>query len=303
MRHRKNLLEMAATHIRMMHKALEQMNVKVQHVITDITGKSGQDIIKSIVGGERNSNVLASLCDGRIKADKKSEIIKSLEGIWKEEHIFELEQSFTLYNIYQQKIRECDIQIEKHLQEKAGKNHTTATPKARSNKNNLNFNSDEILKEITGTDLPEIFGITSTNATEIISEIGLDMSKWPTAKHFTSWLNLAPNNRISGGKKLSGKKQKRKNMAGQIFKLAAFSIQRSKHWLAAFYHRIKARRGTASAVVATARKIAEIFYIMLKDKTPFKPIPAEKYSENFKVHQIRKLRRKAQAFGLQLVEV
>jgi transposase len=303
MRHRKNLLEMAATHIRMMHKALEQMNVKVQHVITDITGKSGQDIIKSIVGGERNSNVLASLCDGRIKADKKSEIIKSLEGIWKEEHIFELEQSFTLYNIYQQKIRECDIQIEKHLQEKAGKNHTTATPKARSNKNNLNFNSDEILKEITGTDLPEIFGITSTNATEIISEIGLDMSKWPTAKHFTSWLNLAPNNRISGGKKLSGKKQKRKNMAGQIFKLAAFSIQRSKHWLAAFYHRIKARRGTASAVVATARKIAEIFYIMLKDKTPYKPIPAEKYSENFKVHQIRKLRRKAQAFGLQLVEV
>ncbi len=240
MRHRKNLIEMAATHIRMMHKVLEQMNIKLQHVIADITGKSGQEIIQAIILGERNPLKLAAFCDGRIRSNKKESIIKSLEGVWKEEHIFELEQSFMLYHVYHVKIRECDQQIEKHLREKSGINKKGEERiKVRSNKNNLNFDAKEILQSITGTDLSEIFGITETNAVELISEVGINMEKWPTVKHFTSWLNLAPNNKISGGKLLSSRIPKKKNHAGQIFKMAAFAVQRSDNWLAKFFQRIK----------------------------------------------------------------
>lgn len=303
MRHRKNLIEMSATHIHMMHKALEQMNIKIQHVITDITGKSGQEIIQAILEGERNAEKLASYCEKRIQPSKKEAIIKSLKGVWKEEHIFELSQSYSLYQMYTQKVKECDMQIKKHLEAKSG---SLARPeeklKAKSNKNNLNFEADGVLKELTGTDLSEIFGITSTNAVEILSEVGLEMEKWPTVKHFTSWLNLAPNNKISGGKVLSSKIPKKKNRAGQIFKMAAFAIQRSQNWLAHFYHRIKAKRGTPKAIVATARKIAVIFYKLMKEKVRFNPLPIDTYVNGFKNHQIKRLKRQAQSLGLQLVD-
>lgn len=302
MRHRKNLIEMSATHIRMMHKALEQMNIKVQHVIADITGKSGQDIIKAIINGERDAEVLASNCDGRIKAEKKESIIKSLEGVWKEEHVFELEQSYSIFNFYHDKLKECDAKIEHHLREKSGVDTFAEVKlKVKSNKNNLNFEGKEILEELTGTDLSEIFGITQTNAIELISEVGLDMNKWPTVKHFTSWLNLAPNNKISGGKVLSSRITKKKNHAGQIFKMAAFAIQRSKNWLAMFYHRIKASKGTPKAIVATARKIAAIFYKLIKERIKFNPIPIEKYMDGFKENQIKRLKRQAKNLGLQIV--
>lgn len=304
MRHRKNLIEMSATHIRMMHKALEQMNIKLQHVIADITGKSGQDVIKAIIRGERNPEELYAYCAKRIRADKKEAIIKSLHGVWKEEHVFELEQSFDIFNFYHLKIKECDANIEKHLREKSGTDTFEEVKfKAKSNKNNLNFNAKEILNELTGTDLADIFGITESNAIEIISEVGLDMSKWPTVKHFTSWLNLAPNNKISGGKILSSRIPKKKNHAGQIFKMAAFAVQRSKNWLAMFYHRIKAKKGTPKAIVATARKIAAIFYKLVREKIKFNPISIEKYLDSFKEQQINKIKRQAQNLGLQVVTI
>lgn len=302
MRHRKNLIQMSATHINMMQKALEQMNVKLQHVIADITGKSGQEIIKAIIRGERNPEELYLYCKGRIKPEKKDAIIKSLNGVWKEEHIFELEQSYSIFNFYHEKIKECDANIEKHLREKSGVDtYEKVKPNAKSNKNNLNFNAKEILQELTGTDLSEIFGITESNAIEIISEVGLDMGKWPTVKHFTSWLNLAPNNKISGGKILSSRIPKKKNQAGQIFKMAAFAVQRSKNWLAMFYQKIKAKKGTPKAIVATARKIAAIFYKLVSEKIKFNPIPIEKYREGFKVEQIKRLKRQAQSLGYQVV--
>lgn len=293
---------MAATHIRMMHKALEQMNIKLQHVIADITGKSGQEIIMAILKGERDPTVLASLCDGRIKPEKNESIIKSLAGVWKDEHLFELEQSFEMYHLYRAKIKDCDHKIDELLCQKTNTKYVAnKEPVAKSNKNNLDFDAKEMLKNITGIDLSEIFGITPTNSIEILSEIGLDMTKWPTAKHFTSWLNLAPNNKVSGGKILSSRIQKKKNHAGQVFKMAAFAIQRSKNWLAMFYHRIKAKAGTSKAIVATARKIAIIFYKMLKEKVCFEPIPIETYSQKFKDYQIRKIKNQAKALGLQLV--
>ncbi len=303
MRHRKNLIQMSATHINMMQKALEQMNIKLQHVIADIVGKSGQEIIKAIIDGERDPEKLYTYCQKRISPDKKESILKSLNGVWKEEHIFELEQSYSIYQFYHEKIKACDVMIEKHLREKSGVDTFEAVKlKAKSNKNNLNFNAKEILQELTGTDLPEIFGITESNAVEIISEIGLDMSKWPTVKHFTSWLNLAPNNKISGGKILSSRIPKKKNQAGQIFKMAAFAVQRSKNWLAIFYQRIKSKKGAPKAIVATARKIAAIFYKLVKDKVKFNPIPVEKYQDGFKDQQIKKIKRQAQNLGLHIVE-
>ena len=152
----------------------------------------------------------------------------------------------------------------------------------------MSFDATEILQHIIGTDVTEIFGITDTNAVEIISEIGLEMNKWPTAKHFTSWLNVAPNNKVSGGKLLSSKTQKKKNRAEQIFKMAAYAVQRSKNWLAMFYHRLKSRCGAAKAITATARKIAVIFYKLLKEKTTFNPLSAEQYMETFKEQQLKK---------------
>ena len=303
MRHRKNLLEMSATHILMMQKAMEQMNIKLQHVIADITGKSGQAIIKAIIEGERKSENLVLLLDGRIRANK-DDVKRSLDGIWKEEHIFELKQSVEMYHLYRAKIVECDQKIEATLATRTA-SKTSPVEKTnvfvRANKNNLNFDARPILQQLTGTDLTEVFGINDSTAMEILSETGFNMHKWPTAKHFTAWLNLAPNNKISGGKILSSRIPKKKNRAGQVFKLAAYAVQRSKHWLAAFYHRIKAKAGARKAITATARKIAVIFYNMVKDKVMFNPIPIEKYMDGFKERQIKKLQRQAKSLGLQVL--
>jgi transposase len=308
MRHRKNLTEMSATHIRMMQKAMEQMNIKLQNVIADITGKSGQRIITAILEGERNPDVLIQLLDGRIKASREV-VAKSLQGVWKEENLFELKQSFELYQIYRKKIKECDEQIRAHLEIKRCEpdkaiiqsKEVKMKTKAKSNKNNLSFDATQILQQIVGTDVTKMFGITDTNAVEIISEVGLDMNKWLTPKHFTSWLSLAPNNKVSGGKILSSKTQKKKNRAGQIFKMAAYAVQRSKNWLAMFYHRIKSKCGPAKAITATARKIAVIFYKLVKEKTAFNPLSAEQYMETFKQQQLKKLKKQADKFGLLLV--
>ena len=302
MRWRKDFTAMAATHIRLMQKAMEQMNIKLQHVITDITGKTGQAIIKAILQGERDANALIQLVDGRTKASRE-DIISSLAGIWREEHLFELQQSFDLYHIYRQRISECDSHIQTHLKSKIQSEHTdeVATLKNRKNKNNLNFNATDILRQITGTDLTEIFGITDTNALEIISEVGLDMNKWPTVKHFTSWLNLAPNNKISGGKLLSSRTEKKKNRAGQIFKMAGFAVQRSNNSLAAFFQRVKAKSGSGKATMATARKIAVIFYLMIKRQTRFTPIPLEEYNSSFREQQLRRITKNAKKMGFKLV--
>ena len=304
MRHRKNLTDMAATHIHMMQKAMEQMNIKLQSVIADITGKSGQAIIEAILNGERHPEALVQLLDGRIKASHEV-VGKSLQGVWKDENLFELKQSFELYHFYRSKIKECDEKIQAQLATKepvlSKEIETSKKKKVKNNKNNLSFDATKMLQQITGTDVTEIFGITDTNAVEIISEVGLNMNKWPTVKNFTAWLNLAPNNKVSGGKLLSSKTQKKKNKAGQIFKMAAFAVQRSNNWLAMFYHRIKSRCGVQKAITATARKIAVIFYKMLKEKIAFNPISADTYMQTFKKQQLKKLKKQAHKLELVLI--
>lgn len=304
MRHRKSLTQSYASQIQLIQKAFEQMNIKVQNVLTDISGKSGQLIIKAILAGERDPEVLVELVDHQVKASKE-EIKKSLVGNWRNEHLFELRQAYELYLIFKEKINECDVQIENTLQrissDKSYEENGTNGPRKVYTKNRLNFNATNYLQNMIGVDVTKIFGISEVLALDIISETGIDMSKWPTKKHYTSWLNLAPNNRISGGKLLKPKRVKKKNKAGQAFLMAAFALQRSNHWLGSYYRRMKARQGPAVANKATARKLALIFYDMVKYQKEFNPINTESYEKLFAEQKIKYLKNQAVKFGFQLV--
>lgn len=302
LRHRSNLIGTSADSIRLMQKAFEQMNIKLHNVISDITGKTGRLIIEAILQGERNPETLASFGDKRIRQTKKPDMVKSLTGIWKEEHIFELKQAYSTFNFNQQLIEECDAEIDKLLRKMANTNRDSSkiNRSTKTNKNNLNYEVKDTLEDLLGTDLSEIYGLSPTTITEIISEVGVDMSKWATSKHFTSWLNLCPNNKISGGKILKSKRDRKKNKASQVFKLAANSVIRSKHWLSAFYHKIKLRRGAGKAIVATARKIAIIFYEMISRKEAFKPLDVERYNNLAIERRVKALEKNAKSLGYSL---
>jgi len=300
MRHRKNLTEQYSMQIQLMQKAFEQMNIKLSNVLSDITGKSGIAIIEAILRGERNASTLAMLADARVKASRE-DIVKSLQGCWRNEHLFELRQAYDLYLIFKQKIKECDHQIEHTLQQhnNSSSNDDQVKRKAQSN-NKFDFNATSYLKKILGVDITEIFGISEISAMQIISEIGIDLTKWPTPKHFVSWLNLAPNNRVSGGKLLRPKKDRKKNKAGQSFLMAAYTLQRSSHWLGATYRRIAAKHGAPVAIKATARKIAIILYQMIKKQIEFNPLPIDAYNQLFKERKLKYIKNQASMLGFQL---
>lgn len=303
MRHRDNLVKSSSDSIRLMQKAFEQMNIKLHNVITDIVGLSGRLIIEAILAGERNAEVLADLGDKRINVSKKPDLIKSLEAIWKPEHIFELKQAYAMYNTMQTLIKECDFEVDKLLRTIGNTGREEIELKKKANKNNLNYDVKESLKDIIGADASAIYGLSDTTVTAIISEIGTDMTKWRTVKHFTSWLNLCPNNKISGGKILKSKRDKKKNRASQIFKLAANSVIRSKNWLASFYHRIKVKRGAGKAIVATARKIAIIFYNMVSKKEEFIPFDNAKNEEYARIRKLKSIEKAAKSLGFSLQEI
>ena len=303
LRHRKTLTQSYSTHVLHMQKAFEQMNIKLHNVLSDITGKSGQDIITSILSGERRAEVLADLADVRVKCSKE-DLIKSLEGQWLDEPLFELKQSYALYGIYKEKISECDTEIEKTVQKFNPDVDTSGykdVPRKVYNKNRMNFNASLYLQDMVGVDITKIYGISEISAMEIVSEVGLDMTKWPTEKHFVSWLNLAPNNRISGGRILKSKRQKKINKAAHAFKMAAFALQRSDHWLGAFYRRKKASGGPLVATKATARKMAVIFYKMVKNGVEFDPIPMDLYDSAQKERKLKYIRKEAAKMGMELV--
>lgn len=305
MRHRRSLTEHSSTQILHMQKAFEQMNIKLHNVLSDITGKSGQSIIEAILSGVRRPEELVQYVSPKVKASKE-DIIKSLEGNWREESVFELKQAYELYHVFRTKVRECDVQIEgvlKKIDSLAGNGNKHLNQKRVYSKNRLNFGASAYLQRIVGVDLTDVFGISELLATQIISETGIDMSKWPNKKHFTSWLNLAPSNRVSGGKMLRPKKSKKKNKAGQTFMMAAYALQRGDNWLGRFYRRIKAKHGAPVANKATARKIAIIFYNMVKNKAEFDPIAVDEYSRMFKAQKMRYVKKQALSLGYELVPV
>jgi transposase len=298
-RHRKNLVGTSSIFLNRMQKALELMNIKLHTIISDIDGKTGLLIINAILKGGRDPKVLAELRDKRIKASRE-DIIKSLEGYWTTEHLFELEQCYELYRVLQEKINKCDMEIEKQLvQQIASKNEGVIPDISKikikrkpSGKHKLPFNATVYLKILMGVDVTEIFGINELSALTIMSEVGTDMLKWKTEHHFTSWLGVAPNTKISGGKVISSRIMKKKHHAGQAFRMAALSSNNSKSPLGDYYRRIKVKAGPAKAVVATARKLAIVWYKMLSNQEAFNPKALEDYQQKYKEKKINQLRRK-----------
>ena len=295
-RQRKNLVTIGSDSVRRMQKSLELMNIKVHTVISDLIGKSGMKIIAAILEGERNVEVLAALCDPRIQATKE-EIMKSLEGIWSDEYLFILQQAYEEYYFYQKQIKDCNKKIQEQLlkqvaivkegdiSEVAQENLT----KKKGKKNQFDFDVTDHLKALAGVDLCKLPGVNEVTVLELIAETGTDMSKWYNAKHFTAWLNVSPNNKITGGKIISSKMMKKKNRAGQTLKMSACSLSRNKTPLGDYYRRMRAKLGGKGAVLATAHKLARIIYVMLKDKKEYNPEMLNESQEKFNLRRIKHL--------------
>jgi transposase len=304
-RFRKTLLSDSSRCVLRMQKSLELMNIKLHTVISDITGKTGTAIVTAIISGERNAEMLLPLVDKRIKADKET-IKRSLQGNWRTEHLFTLHQSYDLYQYYQKCIDACDQQIEEQLSnyeavcnegviDTCDKNAVSHQDKKQKKKNTPRFNVRGYLHRILGIDVLAIYGLNEGGGLQILAETGTDMSKWPTEKHFISWLNLCPNNKVSGGKLISSKVMKRHpSIAGQAFRFAANSVQRSDHWLGDYFRRMKAKGGNKYAIVATANKLATIYYKMVRYQTEFTPVNIDEYNSKRNEHKIKYLEQKLQ---------
>lgn len=297
-RYRRTLTNDCNRFILRMQKAMELMNIKLHTVIRDITGKTGTAIVEAIIRGERNAEKFLVYVDKNIRADRET-IVKSLQGNWREEQLYLLEDCYRNYQHYKERIAACDNAIEKQLQHYYQQLFPT-TPMdnnvarvKRPTKNKPQFHTSSYFKAILGTDVTAIYGISDISALEILSETGVDMRKWETHKHFVSWLNLCPNNKISGGKLISSMLMKKKpNVASQAFRNAANAVQRSDNWLGDYFRRMKAKGGNKYAMVATASKIATIYYKMVKNKVEFNPLDLKEYQQKYKLAKITYLERK-----------
>lgn len=306
LRHRSCLVENAATQVQRMQKALMQMNLQLHHVVSDITGKTGMSILRSILAGERDPKVLACHRDFRCKASIET-IEAALIGNYRREHIFALRQSLELYDVFNEKIVACDDEIEKTLARLTAESPEPADPlpkpKSRARRQDVpGFDVRGALYPLVGVDLTQIHGIGPHVALKLIGECGTDMSKWKTAKHFTSWLTLAPGAKISGGKVLGSNTRRSANRATTALRLAAVSVSRTRTALGAFFRRLAARVGKAKAVTATARKLAVLFYNALRYGSTYVDPGADYYEERYRDRVVRGLRTRAASLGYALVE-
>lgn len=304
-RQRDGLVKSISSHINGMQKAMSLMNIQLHNVLSDITGETGFKIIRAIVSGERCVKKLAAFRDRRCK--NSIEIIeKSLTGNYKPEHLFKLRQELALYDKYQEMLLECDDAIKSSLnqfKEKIDVKQKPLAPKEnkKRRKNELYFDAREHLYKMCGVDLTMINGLDSHSVLKLIAETGLDMNRWPTDRHFSSWLGLAPGTKISGGKRLSGKTKPSANRAAEIFRVAAFTLSNSHSALGAFLRRMKTRLGAPKAITATAHKIARLFYIMLRLGKDYKDIGATYYEDQYRSRVIRSMQTKAEKYGFSLV--
>jgi len=308
LRHRGQMLDHRSPHIQHMQKALLQMNVQLSQALSDVTGETGLRIIRAIVAGERDPEKLALMRDRNCK-NSAEEIAKALTGTWREEHLFILKQSLEVYDFYTQQIEVCDAEVahvyaltrpDWEMGELPGK------PKRKRNSHSKNAPQEQEetrkhLKRISGVDLSVVDGFGVSLAQTVITEVGTDMSKFPTEKHFCSWLGLAPKHEISGGKVLKNKTLKTKNRAGQAFRMAAQSVKRSDTVFGSLYRRLRTRLDKAQATVATAHAIARVVYRMLKYKVEYETISIEEYEKKYKEEQIKYMKKKAAKLGFQLV--
>jgi len=305
---RDDFIRDGACHIQHIQKNFDAMNIKLHNVISDIMGESGQKIICAILKGERNPHELVKLCKAEMQKAKGADIIQSLEGNYREEYLFGIKQAYEMWQTYQQKIAECDIEIEKHLKEITKDNDE---PGNLSKPKPINHHKPEIqdfhylMMKMTGNkDATKIAGINDYSLLKLVSETGLDLSSyWPTEKHFVSWCGLSPSVSKSGKtNKKSRKMRKKPNVAGQIFKQIALNVGNGKHCaLSGFYRRIKSRNGALVANKATARKIAVYYYNLMTKGFEFVDEGLKKYEERYNTQRMKALEKRASEMGMKLV--
>jgi transposase len=306
MRHRDSLIEMAAAHIQQMQKALTQMNLQMHHVLSDITGVSGLAIVDAIVQGERNPEVLAALRDGRVQAGEET-IRKSLVGNYRREHLFTLEQSVQAYRHYQQLITACDREMAQYVKDFGSRIDPEQQPlgtepnRHRPGKNELRFELRNELYRVFGVDLTAVPGLSSLTAFTLLSELGTEISKFPSAPAFTSWLALCPNNRKSGERLLSTQTRRTRNRINHALRVAAQALQRSHSYLGAFYRRLRARLGAPKAITATAHKLARILFHLIATRQPYDETVFAVAEQQQQQRRERQLRKQAKAMGFTLV--
>ena len=300
-RQRDTLLQEQARCVQRMQKALTQMNIQLANALTDIAGQTGLAIIRAIAAGERDPQALAKLRNYRVRASE-ADLAKSLEGTWKDEHLFCLAQALSLYDTYRRLIAEADAKLEaliaplRRQQAKAAE----GSPK-RGGKNAPGFDVRDALREWAGVDLTRIGGIDVSTALKVLVELGPDLSKFKSAKHFCSWLGLCPGTRISGGKRLSGASKRIPNRVARALKLASQGLHHSQCALGAYYRRMAARLGKGKAIIATAHKLARLVYAMLTGGSEYVEQSQAQYEEKFQERTLKYLQQKAKTLGFDLV--
>jgi len=290
-RQRKSVITQMSTETQRMQKALEQMNIKLNNVIRDINGKTGTAILTSILQGERDPKTLAKHRDGRIKVSEET-LIKSLEGNWREEQLFNLKIAYEHYCFLQKQLGQCDIEIEKVIGQMStcSNSEKKVEKTTRKQKNGLSFNASQYLYDAYGVDVTQIYGVKQITALTVLSETGSNLEEdFKTEKQFLSWLNLVPNNKITGGKVISSKVKKKKNKAGQAFRNAANGLWNSQNSLGDYLRRKKAKSGSARAIIATARRIAAIYYKMITKKVEFNPTYLTRNTQKYLQEKLKHL--------------
>ncbi len=300
-RQRGMLLRSQSRHVQHMQKALTQMNVQLANVISDVVGETGQKILRAILAGERDGHVLAEMKNTRIRAGV-DEIAKSLQGNWRAEHLFALRQAMDAFDFVGTQLTECDREIEQQLQRLQTHEGEPARGKQRSRARTApKFDLRTQLFRMCGVDLTRIDGIDVTTALAVISETGVDMSRFPSAAHFASWLGLCPGTRITGGKVMSGKTKRCANHAAQALRLAAAALRASQSSLGAYFRRMCSRMDKPKAITATAHKLARLIYTMLTKGEEYTDQGQDYYEERYRERVLRQLSQRAQKLGMKLI--
>jgi transposase len=303
MRHRESLVQMACVHVQHMQKSLDQMNLQIHHVISDITGVTGLAILDAIVAGNRNAEELAKLRDYRIKASVET-VAKSLVGDYRPEHIFTLKQSLKAYRYYQQLLADCDQEVQQRIESfetKDGGPASSGNTSGSTDSAATTFDLRTHFQRIFGVDLTAIPGFDVLRVQTIFSELGADLSGFPTPGSFASWLNLCPKDGTSAGRRIRGPKIKSKNRVTQVFRMAGQSLHNNKSFLGDYYRGQRARYGGIKAVKNAAHKLSRIFYHVVKTRQPYDETVFAKLEARHQHGRLRKLQNLAKHMGYSLV--
>jgi transposase len=309
LRQRETLVVGSSQAIHHMQKALTEMNVQLANVISDISGETGLRIIEAILSGQRDPEALAELKNSRIRASH-ARLAQALEGHWKQEQLFVLEQAYLTFLHYQEQVTQTQERIEKQIRaiescavSERGEASESPTQNSEQTPRSEKLDLGQEIRRIAGVDVSQIDGIGPVHAMTIISEVGVDMSPWPTEKRFSSWLGLCPDHRVSGGKILGRSTRPVVSRARNAFRMAAYSLERSQSWLGAKYRRLKRRLGAPKAITAMAHHLARLFYRLVKLGEEYVDKGMKAYEEKYRQQRIKWLQKQAKDLNLELTEI